>query len=204
MPRPLPRLKAGGGEEAVEAVWRQRLSRAVVLVAGLWALAAAPPALPAVRESSFLEPATTRYHATASCYDRADWAALVSSGYPNLSGNETSVYGLWRYEIRQVALPTRGCQALERWRQTPALMVSVWIFVLGHELTHAQQGDFYNAPWSRPFDEVEADCGGFAKFQRIKLELGITRRLRPPPRDFARCPLKKAKARLTNGAWSAP
>jgi len=67
--------------------------------------------------------------------------------------------------------------------------------VLGHELTHAEQSDLYTAPWSRPFDEVEADCGGLAKFQAIKLELGITRQLRPPPRNFTRCPLKKARAR---------
>jgi hypothetical protein len=39
--------------------------------------------------------------------------------------------------------------------------LSIWIFVLGYELTHAEQSDVYNAARSRPFDEVEADCGGF-------------------------------------------
>jgi hypothetical protein len=67
--------------------------------------------------------------------------------------------------------------------------------VLGHELTHAQQSDFYNAPWSRPFDEVQADCGGYAKFQSIRLALGIKRAVSPPPRSFTRCPAKRAKRR---------
>jgi hypothetical protein len=171
------------------------ISRIAVLVALVWALALPSAAWSAVRESPFVERASAGYRATTSCYDTADWAALVTAGYPDLRGRETEVYGLWRYEIRQVALPARGCWALEHWRQTPAVMVSVWIFVLGHELTHAEQGDLYNAPWTRPFDEVEADCGGLAKFQRIKLELGITRRLRPPPRDLTRCPLKEAQPR---------
>ncbi len=148
-----------------------------------------------VHVSRFVERATAPYRTTVSCYDAPDWAALVRSGYPDLRGHETTIYGLWRYEIREVALPTRGCTALERWKATPAPTVSVWLFVLGHELTHAEQSDVYNAPWSRPFDEVEADCGGFAKFWRLKLALGITARLRPPPRDFARCPLKRAQPR---------
>ncbi|HUK95466.1 MAG TPA: hypothetical protein VLU96_10470 [Gaiellaceae bacterium] len=148
-----------------------------------------------VRDSTFVERATQRYHATVGCYDRSDWAGLVDSGYPDLKGHETEVYGLWRYEIRQVALPVRGCRALERWRQTPAARVSIWIFVLGHELTHTQQTDLYNAPWSRPFDEVQADCGGFAKFQSLKRALRIKRPLKPPPRSFGRCPLKHAVAR---------
>jgi hypothetical protein len=66
--------------------------------------------------------------------------------------------------------------------------VSLWIFVLGHELTHVQQSDLYNAPWSRPFDENEANCGGLAKFQRLRIALGITRRLSPPPRYLVGCP----------------
>jgi hypothetical protein len=48
-----------------------------------------------------------------SCYDRRDWAALVDSGYPDLKGREAEVYGLARYEIRQVAMPARGRRALE-------------------------------------------------------------------------------------------
>jgi hypothetical protein len=169
------------------------IGRVAVLAALACALALPSAARSAVRESPFVERASAGYRATTSCYDRPDWAALVRGGYPDLRGHETEVYGLWRYEIRQVALPTRGCRALERWRHSPPGIVSVWIFVLGHELTHAEQSDLYDAPWSRPFDEVEADCGGFAKFRRIKLELGITRQLRPPPRDFTRCPLKRAK-----------
>lgn len=172
-----------------------RISRIGVLTVLVWALALPAAARSAVRESPFLERASAGYRATTSCYDTADWAALVTAGYPDLRGHETNVYGLWRYEIRQVALPARGCWALERWRQTSAVMLSVWIFVLGHELTHAEQGDLYNAPWARPFDEVEADCGGLAKFQRIKLELGITRRLSPPARNLTRCPLREAKPR---------
>ncbi len=127
-----------------------------------------------------------------SCYDGLDWAALVDSGYPDLKGHEAEVYGLWRYEIRQVALPARGRRALEGWRRAPGARLSIWIFVLGHELTHAEQSDAYNAPRSRPFDEVEADCGGFAKFGRLRHALGIKRHMQPPPRGFARCPLKRA------------
>jgi len=144
------------------------IGRVAVLAALACALALPSAARSAVRESPFVERASAGYRATTSCYDRPDWAALVRGGYPDLRGHETEVYGLWRYEIRQVALPTRGCRALERWRHSPPGIVSVWIFVLGHELTHA-------------------------KFRRIKLELGITRQLRPPPRDFTRCPLKRAK-----------
>jgi len=172
-----------------------RIGRIGFLAALVCVLVFPASAQGAVRSSSILEHATARYRATASCYDRPDWAALVRSGYPNLPGHETEVYGLWRYEIRQVALPARGCTALERWRAAPAASVSLWIFVLGHELTHAEQSDLYNAPWSRPFDEVEADCGGFAKFARLKFDLGITRRLPPPLRYFGRCPLKQAKPR---------
>ena len=161
----------------------------------LCTLALAAPAAGAVRESAFVERATASYRATTSCYDRPDWAALVDGVHPDFKGHESDVYGLWRYDVRQVALPGRGCAALERWRRTPAATLSVWIFVLGHELTHVEQSDLYNAPWSRPFDEVEADCGGFAKFDRLRHALGITRQLRPPPRGFARCPLKTAKSR---------
>ena len=141
-----------------------------------------------VRESAFVERATASFHATAACYDRPDWAALVASGHPEFRGHESEVYGLWRYDIRQVALPARGCSTLERWRQAPPDKVSLWIFVLGHELTHVQQSDLYNAPWSRPFDENEANCGGLAKFQRLRIALGITRRLSPPPRYLVGCP----------------
>ena len=168
-------------------------ARAAVLAAFLCAAGLAAPARGAVRESAFVERATAAYRASASCYDRGDWAALVDSGYPDLRGRETEVYGLWRYDLREVALPARGCSELAHWRRAPGAIVSVWIFVLGHELTHAQQSDLYNAPWSRPFDEVDADCGGFAKFAQIKRALGIARALRPPPRSFARCPLRTAK-----------
>jgi len=73
-------------------------------------------------------------------------------------------------------------------------LLGIWIFVLGHELTHAQQSD-QGAPWGRPFDEVEADCGGYAKFVSLKLALGIKRAVQPPPRTFTRCPLKRARHR---------
>jgi hypothetical protein len=149
----------------------------------------------AIRESSFVERATTTYRATVSCYDRPDWRALVVSGHPEFRGHENDVLGLWRYDIRQVALPARGCTALERWPQTPAATLSIWIFVLGHELTHVEQSDWYNAPWSRAFDENEANCGGLAKFERIRIALGITRRLKPPPRSLVGCPLRPVRPR---------
>jgi len=175
---------------------RGRLLTTSTVIAAVTCLLAFPGGVSgAVRDSAFLERATAPYRATVGCYDRPDWASLVDSGYPDLKGDETQVYGLWRYELRQVALPVRGCRALERWRQTAAARVSVWIFVLGHELTHVQQTDLYDAPWSRPFDEVQADCGGFAKFQQLKRALGIKRSLRPPPRSFGRCPLKRVVKR---------
>jgi hypothetical protein len=167
----------------------------VVLAAVLFVLATAAPAFTAVHESAFVERATAPYHATVGCYDRRDWAALVTRNHPEFKGHESDVYGLWRYDVREVALPVKACRALERWRRTPAAVLGVWIFVLGHELTHVQQSDLYDAPRSRPFDEVEADCGGVAKFARIKHDLGITRRVRPPSRDFARCPAKSAVPR---------
>ena len=105
------------------------------------------------------------------------------------------MYGLWRYDVRQVALPARGCTALERWRRTSAETLSLWIFVLGHELTHVEQSDQFDAPWSRPFDEREANCGGLAKFQRVRRALGIRRRLSPPTRWLVGCPLRKARPR---------
>jgi hypothetical protein len=157
-------------------------------VVGLCFLTLPVSAGASVRESAFVERATASFHATAACYDRPDWTALVASGHPEFKGHENDVYGLWRYDIRQVALPARGCSALERWRQARAGTVSLWIFVLGHELTHVQQSDLYNAPWSRPFDENEANCGGLAKFQRLRIALGITRRLNPPPRYLVGCP----------------
>jgi hypothetical protein len=61
----------------MEPIRRQWFRGGGLLAAGLCALAVAAPALTAVRESSFLERTTTRNHATASCYDRPDWAALV-------------------------------------------------------------------------------------------------------------------------------
>jgi hypothetical protein len=161
----------------------------------LCVLALAGPASGAVRESAFVERATTAYRATVGCYGVREWAGLVDAGYPDLKGHETDVSGFWRYDRREVALPARGCAALERWRSARASVLGMWIFVLGHELTHAQQSDFYNAPWSRPFDEVQADCGGYAKFQSIRLALGIKRAVSPPPRSFTRCPAKRAKRR---------
>ena len=173
---------------------RRRLLTVSVVIAALACVLAGGVA-GAVRESRFAERATAPYRATVDCYSRADWAALVDSGYPDLKGHEAEVYGLWRYEIRQVALPVRGCRALEGWKHAQAARLSIWIFVLGHELTHAEQSDVYNAPWSRPFDEVEADCGGFAKFEQLRRALGIKRHLKPPPRSFARCPARRAVAR---------
>jgi hypothetical protein len=162
-------------------------------------LAVPAPAAAAVRESSFVERATTTYKATVGCYRTGDWAKLVDTGYPDLNGHETAVYGLWRYDRREVALPARGCSALEKWRSTRARALGTWIFVLGHELTHVQQSDFYNAPWSRPFDETQADCGGYAKFESLRLALGIRRVVAPPPRSFTRCAAKRAQHRRPSG-----
>jgi len=153
------------------------LTAGILVAAVLCVLALAPPGLSAVRESAFVERATAPYRATASCYDRRDWMDLVDSSHPEFMGHESDVYGLWRYDLRQVALPAKACRALERWRRTPAGVLSVWIFLLGHELTHVQQSDLDDAPWRRPFDEVEADCGGFAKFAWTKHDLGIPRAL---------------------------
>jgi len=94
-----------------------------------------------------------------------------------------------------LALPARACRTLEGWRRARASTLGFWIFVLGHELTHAQQSDLYNAPWGRPFDEAEADCGGYAKFEAIRFALGIRRTVNPPPRSFSECPLKRAYRR---------
>jgi hypothetical protein len=175
---------------------RHRVRGGVGFVAGtLCALALTAPALGAVRESAFVERATTPYRASARCYAPRDWVALVDAGYPDLKGHESDVYGFWRYDRREVALPARGCAALEKWRTARASVLGTWIFVLGHELTHAQQSDLHNAPWSRPFDEIEADCGGYAKFQSVRLALGIRRAVSPPPRTFTRCPAKRARRR---------
>lgn len=157
------------------------------------ALALTATASSAVHDSAQANRAAAPYRATVGCYDRADWAALVRSAYPHEKGHETDVYGLWRYEQREVALPSRACLSFERWRTAKPGMLGIWIFVLGHELTHAQQSDLEGAPWQRPFDEVEADCGGYAKFASLKLALGIRRAVQPPPRSFTRCPLKRAR-----------
>jgi hypothetical protein len=171
------------------------LGAGFTLAVVLCALAVAVPAVAAVRESRFVERATAANHATVSCYDRRDWAKLVVTSHPEFRGHVTDVYGLWLYESREIALPAKGCTALTRWRQTRADRLSLWIFVLGHELTHVEQTDWYNAPWSRRFDETEANCGGLAKFSRIKRALGISRRLTPPARDLVGCPLRSARPR---------
>ena len=169
-------------------------SFAATLVAiGGCALALTATASTAVHDSAQADRAALPYRATVGCYDPVDWATLVRSAYPDEEGHETDVYGLWRYEQREVALPSRACLSFERWRTAKPRMLGIWIFVLGHELTHAQQSDFEGAPWQRPFDEVEADCGGYAKFVSLKLALGIKRAVQPPPRSFARCPLKRAR-----------
>lgn len=170
--------------------------RGIGFVAGLLCvLALAGPASGAVRESGFVERATNAYRATVGCYGTRDWAALVDAGYPDLKGHEADVYGFWRYDRREVALPARGCTVLERWRTARAKALGTWIFVLGHELTHIQQSDFDNAPWSQPFDEVQADCGGYAKFESVRLALGIRRAVTPPARSFTRCPTRRARHR---------
>jgi hypothetical protein len=173
----------------------RRGSGLIGLIAALLSLVLPSPAAAGVRESAFVARATGPFQATTSCYDRAEWVGLVDSGHPELKGQEGGVYGLWLYDLRQVALPARGCDALEQWRHARASVVSTWIFVLGHELTHVQQSDLYDAPWSRPFDELEADCGGDAKFARIVHDLGITRQLPPPPWFLSSCPAKKATLR---------
>lgn len=159
------------------------------------ALVLATTASGAVHDSARADRAAAPYGATVGCYDRQDWAALVRSAYPDEKGHESEVYGLWRYEQRQVALPLAACLAFDHWRTAKAAPLGVWIFVLGHELTHAQQSDLEGAPWQRPFDEVEADCGGLAKFASLRLALGIKRVVQPPPRDLTRCPLKRARRR---------
>jgi hypothetical protein len=165
-------------------------------VAGLLCvLALAGPASGAARESAFVERATTAYRATVGCYGTRDWAALVDAGYPDLKGDEADVYGFWRYDPREVALPARGCNVLERWRSARTRVLGTWIFVLGHELTHVQQTDFHNAPWSRPFDEAQADCGGYAKFESVRLALGIRRAVTAPARSLTRCPMRRARHR---------
>jgi hypothetical protein len=166
---------------------------ATLIAIGACALVLAATASTAVHDSPLADRAATPYRATVGCYDRADWAALVRSAYPEEKGHETDVYGLWRYEQREVALPSQACRSFERWRTAKLGMLGIWIFVLGHELTHAQQSDLEGAPWQRPFDEVEADCGGYAKFVGLKLALGIRRAVQPPPRSFTRCPLKRAR-----------
>ena len=171
-------------------------SFAATLVAlGGCALVLATTASGAVHDSARADRAAAPYGATVGCYDRQDWAALVRSAYPEEKGHETEIYGLWRYEQRQVALPSVACLAFEHWRTAKPAALGIWIFVLGHELTHAQQSDLEGAPSQRPFDEVEADCGGLAKFASLRLALGIKRAVQPPPRDFTRCPLKRARRR---------
>jgi hypothetical protein len=148
-----------------------------------------------VRGSAFADRATHAFNAHTACYDRPDWAALVDSSYPELKGEESSFYGLSRYDRREVALPARGCGALEGWRRARPHVLAMWIFVLGHELTHVQQTDLEGAPSRRPFDEVAADCGGFAKFEAVRLALGIARRVSPPPRELTWCPAKRERRR---------
>jgi hypothetical protein len=174
---------------------RGGIGAAVVLVAVLCSLVLPARADAAVRDSPFVGRATASWGASVRCYDQPDWARLVASGHPEFKGHESDVYGLWRYDIRQVALPVRGCVALERWRRTRPETVSLWIFVVGHELTHVEQSDWYDAPWGRPFDENEANCGGLAKFQRVRALLGIARRLSSPSRQLVGCPVKAARPR---------
>ena len=166
---------------------------AVLVAIGACALVLAATATTAVGDSPQADRAAAPYRATVGCYDRDDWATLVRSAYPGEKGHETDVYGLWRYDLREVALPSQACLAFQHWRTAKLGMLGIWIFVLGHELTHAQQSDLEGAPWQRPFDEVEADCGGYAKFVALKLALGIRRAVQPPPRSFTRCPLKRAR-----------
>jgi hypothetical protein len=166
------------------------LAAALSTFAAMLVLAAT--AAGAVHGSPRADRAAASYNARVGCYDRDDWAALVRSAYPSEKGHETDVYGLWRYDVREVALPSRACLAFERWRAAKPRILGIWIFVLGHELTHAQQSDL-GAPWQRPFDEVEADCGGYAKFAALKLALGIKRAVPPPPRRLTRCPLKRVR-----------
>jgi hypothetical protein len=166
---------------------------ATIFAIGACALVLAATASTAVHESPRADRAAAPYLATVGCYDRDDWAMLVRSAYPDEKGHETEIYGLWRYEQREVALPSRACLSFEHWRTAKPGLLGIWIFVLGHELTHAQQSDLEGAPWQRPFDEVEADCGGYAKFASVRLALGIERAVQQPPRSFTRCPLKRAR-----------
>ena len=168
---------------------------ATLVAVGCCALALAATASSAVHGPGQADRAAEPYRATVACYDPGDWATLVRSAYPNEKGHENDIYGLWRYEQREVALPSRACFSFQHWRAAKPGLLAIWIFVLGHELTHAQQSDFEGAPWQRPFDEVEADCGGYAKFVSLRLALGIRREVPPPPRDFTRCPLKRAHHR---------
>ena len=168
---------------------------AALVAIGGCALVLAATASTAVRDSAQADRAAAPYRATVGCYDRSEWAALVRSAYPEEKGHENDVYGLWRYEQRQVALPSRACLSFAHWRTAKPKLLGIWIFVLGHELTHVQQSDQEGAPWQRPFDEVEADCGGYAKFASLKLALGIARVVPPPPRSFTRCPLKRVRRR---------
>jgi hypothetical protein len=60
-----------------------------------------------------------------------------------------------------------GREDAGRWRRAPEAWLSIWI-------------------------SVEADCGRFAKFGRLRHALGVKWHLQPMPRGFARYPLKWA------------
>jgi hypothetical protein len=86
--------------------------------------------------------------------------------------------GAYFAAVNVIGLDAVLCRAMRHWRLTQSRgpgYVAYAVWALGHELTHAEQ---YAA--GRPFDEHEADCGGVAKFGRLRVGLGIRLKLRPP------------------------
>ena len=134
------------------------------------ALGLAPPALASVRESSFVERAAAPYRATVSCDDRPDWSAPSTPAIPTegprgggLTASGATRSGRSRFLFAAAACSRGGGRPRLRSPQHLGL-------ALGHELTHAQQSDFYNAPAEpalrrgrgrlRRLREVRADQAG--------------------------------------------
>lgn len=108
------------------------------------------------------------------CYvSQSEWRTEVSRFHSAAQAGD--IVALWLADEEAMALSPAICRPLFHPRSAAPEPLAFAIFALGHEATHAeQQAD------GRPFDEHEADCGGIAKFPRLKRLLAPTRSLIPP------------------------
>lgn len=141
------------------------------IVVGALALAFAAPAS-GVSLSVYQLPRAT--HATGVrtvCYSQQAWRKFVADSHSDVAAN-----GLYDWHNNTINLFSGdGCRPVQHWRTASSENLGFAIFLIGHEAAHARQ-----YAEGKPFDEHKADCAGYWGFNKLRVKMGIGRKVRNP------------------------